>query len=511
MDAETKPQIGLDAIATAGFRATAEADAVGQKLKDSLGFGAFYVPARLAIARSLSLPDAAPVPKGEAGRVIKGDTLFGSGADLAAWMALIVEHSGRMPADLPELQGWVKAHWARGMALLEIVLDDTGGDSAEFWRRIADAALPAGAAREPGPGGTPHADEALPAAISLRIGSVAEDTASGETVHWPLNAPGGNANAAFMGASGSGKTRTLTEMLRALRAATPIPLLAFDFKGDLTDDKNALDRAFGGTVLQPPNQPIPLDVLSLADRSPMGVGLAAQRLRDSLATLKGSGFGAVQKELLGEAAERVLRAGKSPMLADVRDALMAVYSERGRKEDGAISSLRDLARFPLFAPELAPAEFFRRSWVIRLSADLPDLVKVAVVTLITDALDRYANSLPDAPTDDFGNRALRYAILIDEAHRILGTRLPGLSGLLRVSRSKGGAVFLSSQSPDDFSGEDDEFLEQMGLVVTFRSNADAGAIRRILGGGGNLATLGKGEAYIKIGGEKAARKLIAWR
>jgi hypothetical protein len=63
--------------------------------------------------------------------------------------------------------------------------------------------------------------------------------------------------------------------------------------------------------------------------------------------------------------------------------------------------------------------------------------------------------------------------MIDEAHQILGTKLPSLSRLIRMSRSKGGAVMLVSQSPDDFSGEDDEFLDNMGLGRSLRNQCQA--------------------------------------
>jgi DNA helicase HerA-like ATPase len=314
-----------------------------------------------------------------------------------------------------------------------------------------------------------------------------------------------------MGGVGSGKTRTAAYMLRTIREQTPVPLITFDFKGDMNDANNALDRAFEATVVAPPHQPIPLDVLALNDRNSTSIVLAAQRLRDSLAALRGGGFGAVQKLWLGDAAEQALRVKAPCRLSDVRDALKGIYADIGKREDGAITTLTDLCRFELFSPDLSPAEFFNRSWIIRLTADLPDLVKVSVVTLMTDALDRYLNSLADAPTDVTGHRALRVLCVIDEAHRILGSRLPGLSGLVRLSRSKGGAVMLISQSPDDFSGEDDDFLNEMGLVAAFRTNAAPGSVRRILGPAANLATLDKGQAWVKVGTEPASRRIIAWR
>jgi hypothetical protein len=501
----------LDEVAKSQFRATEEADRRLRPLKDMLGFGSHNIPARLAIARSLAMAEPPAAPSGEGGMSIRGQTLFGTGTDAATWLSLLVEHAGRAPRDIAEFQGWVRAHWARGAEMLGSLVDQADGNSDELWRLIVETAVPDG---RPGLGreSDPTPAEALaPIPIAVPIGEVAEDALTGSTVSWPLNAPGGSPHAAVMGGVGSGKTRTAAFMLRTIRQHVPVPLIAFDFKGDMAEDKNALDRAFEATVLAPPHQAIPLDVLAISDRSPTGITLAAQRLRDSLATLKGAGFGAVQRGLLGEAAEQALRTRTPCRFSDVRDALKQAYAQQNRREDGAVATLDDLCRFDLFRPELAPDAFFRRSWIIRLTADLPDLVKVSVVTLLTDALDRHLNSLPDAPTDAAGNRALRVLCVIDEAHRILGNRLPGLSGLIRLSRSKGGAVMLISQGPDDFSGEDDEFLNEMGLVVAFRTNADARSVRRILGPGANLATLEKGQAWVKLGAEPAPRRVIAWR
>ena len=499
--------LGLDEIATASYRTTAQADALAQRVKDTLGFGAFNIPARLAIARSLAIPDPPQAVSGDVGRSIKGDTLFGTGADLAAWVSLIVEHAGKAPETIKELQALVAAHWARGLTLLDQTIDAANNDQVAFWHAIAATTHSESAEDEELPG-----DElASPSALEIPFGPISTDVNADAPLRWRMNAAGGSPHSAVMGGVGSGKTRTATHMLRSIRKITPVPLIAFDFKGDMADDQNALHRAFEAAVITSPHQPVPLDVLSISDRSPTGITLAAQRLRDSLATLKGAGFGAQQKDALAEAAERALRMRNPCRMSDVRDALRAVYAQRSRKEDGVVATLNDLCRLPLFAHDLAPADFFRRSWIIRLTQDLPELVRVSIVTLVTDALDRYLNSMEDAPQDENGNRALRVLCVIDEAHRILGTKLPGLSGLVRLSRSKGGAVMLISQSPEDFEGEDDEFLNEMGLVAAFATNASPRAVKRILGSGANLAVLEKGQAWLKLRGEAAARRVVAWR
>jgi DNA sulfur modification protein DndE len=355
-----------------------------RRLKDILGFGNHNIPARLAIARSLSVPDQPPVAVGDAGMVIRGQNLFGTGTDAAVWVSLLAEHAGRAPKDVAELQGWVRAHWARGAIMLEALLEEASGDSDEVWRLIAENALPKGTSGPNGPRSPDWGvDEGAVVPLDIPLGEVAEDALTGDQVSWALNATGGSPHSAFMGGVGSGKTRTATFMLRATRERSPVPIIAFDFKGDMSDARNRLHDAFGATVLSPPDQPIPLDVFALADRSPNEIVKAAQRLRDSLSNLKETRFGDSQKRRLGDALEQALRSSIPCRLRDVRDALQQVYAAARAREDGAVNALIDLCRLPLFEPKLSPMEFFKRSWIINLRADVPDLFRVSIVTLFT--------------------------------------------------------------------------------------------------------------------------------
>ncbi|TCP43261.1 hypothetical protein EV662_102458 [Rhodovulum marinum] len=78
----------------------------------------------------------------------------------------------------------------------------------------------------------------------------------------------------------------------------------------------------------------------------------------------------------------------------------------------------------------------------------------------------------------------------------------------RLVRSKGGAVMLVSQSPDDFSGEDDEFLDNMGLVAAFATNAKPGAAACVVGKGANLTNLQTGQSFARF--DKTTKKIKAW-
>jgi len=267
---------------------------------------------------------------------------------------------------------------------------------------------------------------------------------------------------------------------------------------------------FEAQTVEPPREPIPLNVLALPSREKIDISEAAQRFRESFSRLKGSRLGDRQRDALYEAADRALETNEPCSLTNIRDELIRVYEDREMREDGALATFRDLCRFPLFRSELPPEEFFRRSWVIKLPPNVSEDSKTIVVNLVLDALDRYLNNLPEATISGDNARGLRIACMIDEAHQILGTKLPSLSNLIRMSRSKGGAIMLISQSPDDFSGEDDDFLSEMGLVAAFSTNAPPRNAARVLGKGANLTSLQTGQCYAKRRDDHTAKKIKAW-
>ena len=502
-------------VAAANFRTDASSDALNTAFLRRLGLRQRYLPARLAISRSLAVPAALEVLEDrDWGKTIKGDTLFGTGTTLSVWLALIVQREQQADLDTRQLVARVAAHWRRGLQLLDREWEQSEGDVARFVKGLVAAAeLPAsGSGRTIGPAG---AGASLSSGrIDVPIGEIAEDTATGERAVWPLNGPGGSPHSAIIGGVGSGKTRTAVAMLRSIREQAEVPLLAFDFKGDLGTDASGggyrIDELFGAETLEPPRAPIPLDVLSLRSGDKIDIAEAAGRFRESFSRLKGSRLGDRQRTDLHEAASRALARERPCELQHIRDALLRVYAEQDMKADGAVATMQEICRFPLFEPIHDPATFFQQSWVIKLPPNAAEDSRTIVVNLVLDALDRYLNSLTDSGTGADGSRGLRILCMVDEAHRVLGSKLPALSNLIRMSRSKGGAVMLISQSPDDFSAEDDEFLSEMGLVAAFATNAPPRNAARILGKGANLGRLKTGECFAKWRGDQAAKTIKAW-
>lgn len=500
------------ALNNAAFRTSRAADKVSEWLQQKLGQRNRNVIARLAIARSLALAELPPpIPRDEDdedGPVIKGQNLFGD--DLAPWVALLVERSELAEPSTKTLQDLVSRHWRRGIHLLR---DEWKECHSEFDRFILQLAG-RGGLREgngPLPVGLASAGTFLPAAVpvNLTIGSPGLDVQTQQPVQWLLNGRGNSPHIAVMGTLGTGKTRLAMEMLRQARRQTGCPIVLFDMaKGDLASDQDLI-REIGAEVVRAPSAPVPLDVLYTPDTTSAEITNAAMRFRESFQRVTANAPGGAQLDALRDAAQRALSGAKPVRISDVRDRLREVYSEKRRRDDVVVATFNDLMSWNLFEPKFAPAQFFSRSWIIDVH-EATETAQRLIVFLVLDALYTYLKLLPDSEMDAQKHRALRVILGIDEARKVLGYKQPSLVGLVRESRSKGGVVMLISQSPDDFDAEDDNFLENIGLGVCFRTNARARALTAMLGQTVDLGSLPNGVCVTRLVGGHGVTRIKAW-
>jgi len=491
----------------ASYATSVQGDELNTEFMGKLGVKSRNYVARLALARSCSIAEPPPALPDSAGtgKVIKGANLFGD--DYRMWIGLLVEHRGEQTPSLPELQDVVRRHWARGMTLLEADWKEVNGDFEEFLRLLAAKAgikaegkgVPRGRGRDVF---VPRAG-----AVSVRIGEIGLDLQSQQHVEWLVNGPGTSPHFALLGTLGSGKTRTGTTMIRSMHRQSGCPIILLDMaKGDLAADK-ALVSELGAEVVDPPRKPVPLDVLQVASQDPSDILTGAMRFRESFARVPSSRLGGAQVDALRDAAQRALTRHHPTRIVDVRDRLREVYAEKRRKDDVAIATFNDLTGWSLFEPKFSAAEFFSRSWIIDLHS-ATETAQRLVVFLLLDALYGYLSQLPDAPLDQKGHRALRIVLGIDEARKVLGYEQASLIGLVRESRSKGGVIGLMSQSPDDFAGEDENFLENIGLGACFRTNARSSMLTAMLGQPVDLAGLANGVCVTRLAGQLL--RIQAW-
>lgn len=467
----------LEQVLLAGFQTSAEADRRTEQLRSSLGLSAKNRIARLAIGRSLS---EASFPTGAidgSGRPIKGDVLFGLN-ELPLWVGLMLTHfkktNPRAELTLPILQDMVKRHWDRGVSLLMEDWDEAGEDYNRFVdvlvRRRAN--LP-----ETGSGnfttqaipsdGAWEANGREPAPILVDLG---QEVDSDESFRWKVNGVGYSPHVAVMGQAGSGKTRTMLEMLVQVRKQSGAPIILLDLgKGDLANRQDFIN-AIDARVLRVPEEPIPLNMFYGSDDSDLTASDAIMGFRDSFSKVMQSKAGAVQLESMKDALRPLFTRHKNISLDDISQALRDFYDDRKLKTDSVISTISDLTERTIFQPEMSPSRFFSQSWIITF-ANAHDTQKNLAAYLLLDALNTFLKRTPEAPQDAQGHRAVRAVLAVDEARHLLASRHKALSDNIRLHRSKGLMVALASQSPDDYDGAGDDYLENIGLPVCFKTNA----------------------------------------
>jgi DNA sulfur modification protein DndE len=136
-------ELDLAELARTDFRTTKKADAINSRFQNLLGMPYRYGPARLAIGMSLAreeVPSLTPESPEVFGKPIKGETLFGTGADLATWLALIVQHSTQEALTKKDLQAAVALHWARGIELMWGMWEGAGEDFDQFLAQVVKRA-----------------------------------------------------------------------------------------------------------------------------------------------------------------------------------------------------------------------------------------------------------------------------------------------------------------------------------------------------------------------------------
>lgn len=502
-----------EAVWKGQFRPTEESYEFEERLRKKLGLGNRYESARLLIGRSLAEPHpVAPLGPGvkPSAKAIAGEFLFGEQIDL--WIAALVLDGDLKPdASVEDFRNLVEAHWARGFQLLRDEFERCDGDEVRLVSLLADL-LPEGTAPGTAGGGLPPSSAGE---VRVKVGSVSVTHPGGKPVEWVVNGQGTSPHIAFMGSVGKGKTTTAMQMAREVIARSGIPFLVIDPKGD-----EVILRAIeplGGTVIEVGQQPIPLDFLPSAGGGHVSVQNAAMRLRDTIVRCCKSP-GDLQQDLLRTAIENVIQEGAGRDLDTIKEAYEHQLHQAGKPSDSIVSRLNELTGMSCFSPDLPPAEFFRRSWVISLKALQSDELKRLVVLLVLDATAAYVLSQEDSPMLG-GFRALRHLLLVDEARKILmEKKYQSLSDLVRLSRSKGEVVMLLSQDPSDFEGQVDDFTTQLGAVVAFACAQTQRGLRALRGVYGRALQanefadtwLPDGVAFCKLPGREPER-ITCWQ
>ena len=464
-------QIDVTKMLLAGFSCSKQAEEQAKELK--LGFQTHYQLARLAIGRSLGETDYPSSAPDARGRPLKGSQLFGNTGEELLWIALLVtnfrQHLPKEELTLEAIQSLVRDHWHRGVSLLLEDWREAEGRYEKFIDILITrrALLPQESGSGNGDDG--HAEWiGKNGPVWLRLGQLADEN---RDALWLANGMGYAPNIALMGQAGSGKTRTMLKLLSQAQEQSGAPVILLDLgKGELANNTE-LAKQLDAEVLRVPEQAIPLDMFHRIEEIDNAAHVL-QAFRDSFERAMASKPGAKQLDAFREALKPLFTHQERITLPQIKQALDRYYSENKLKTDSVTATINDLIQFKLFEPEESPDDFFQRNWIITFG-NATDTSKKLAGFLLIDALHNYLKRCPEASLDTEGHRSLRLLLAVDEARSMLGSRHPGLSNLLRLHRSKGLCVMLASQSPDDYEGAADDYLEQIGLPVCFRTNANS--------------------------------------
>ena len=183
---------------------------------------------------------------------------------------------------------------------------------------------------------------------------------------------------------------------------------------------------------------------------------------------------------------------KNISLPDINSIINDYYTENDLPHDSVTSTMHDLTIHNIFEPVHSPESFFSKSWIISF-ANARDTDKIFSLCLLLSSLNLYLKKCPEASLTDTGFRKLRLILAIDEARTVLNLKHPALSENIRLHRSKGLSVFLCSQSPDDYDGKSDDYLENIGLPICFTTNATSSKVlKNMFHDNVNFSTLDKG-------------------
>jgi len=455
--------------AVAKIRTSVESEQAFKKLREATGLP-FATLARLALARSIAQAPDLNIDeyRDETGQEFNRYSLLGD-VDLL-FRSLIVLAAQRRLSEEEIVHYYIKAHVDHGAKLLLSRLQEVGSGE----ELLADLAM--------GAQGSKITPVTLPAeAVGSCVSTVGEEVGTGTPVICEFNNTKRTANPhlAIVGIPGTGKTQILLKILSDIlsnRVAGLPSMIFLDYKGDVSANQRFVEVS-GAKTYKLPFEKLPVNPFLLREYSRQDIKLSAEEKAESFSSYQR--LGPVQRGNLSKAIENAYANRQNvsmpfPDFKELAEELAAVYEEGGVRHDTLHETVRKLSEFNLFwdhQSERPPADPLWKESLIANLSPLPAL-KELVAFLVVERLYREMAALPDAPIDQkTGVRQLRCILAIDEAHNYLPRRNVFLERLIREGRSKGFAIFLSSQSPNDYDRGDFNYAELLQFVLVLRCTA----------------------------------------
>lgn len=301
-----------------------------------------------------------------------------------------------------------------------------------------------------------------------------------------------NNHIAVAGNSGTGKTQFALQLLHeiTIKSNHHINFIYLDFKGlkdgDLVEMKPFFDET-QTMFIKAPNTPFPLNPLSFIDCiNDVNKQMGIDKLVDIIG--KYSNIGIKQRGELREATNEAFltkKLGEYPNFSEIYEQLLDIVGER---RDTLTEIIEELSRYKVFEEQRdkKAKNFLNQNVYLSLSGDLSNSVRFTSLFLIINYIYNIFMNMENTPVEN-GYRAMRYVLLIDEAHTIFKEKKYQdiLEKILREIRSKGVSVILLSQGIEEFNQKTFDFSSmcEISFLLDVKDKNNTKAINKFLGFG----------------------------
>lgn len=297
-----------------------------------------------------------------------------------------------------------------------------------------------------------------------------------------------NNHIAIAGNSGTGKTQFALYLLREICELSNhlVNFIYLDFKGLKDDDVNQMKPFFERTqttFIDVPNNPFPINPLSFIDCiNDTNKAMGIDKFTDIVC--KYSNLGQKQKGSLRSAIKECFdekKPGDYPNFKEINEKLLEFV---GDKRDSLTEIIDDLSRYNVFSEEKNANKFINQNIYLSLSGDLSASVRFTSLFLIINYIYNVFMNMENTAVEN-GCRAMRYVLLIDEAHVIFKEKKYHdiLEKILREIRSKGVSVVLLSQGVEEFNQSSFDFSSmcEISFLLDVKDKNNTKAINKFLG------------------------------
>jgi DNA sulfur modification protein DndE len=383
------------------------------------------------------------------------------------FIALICQHYGLYKTD-DNIPKYIKLHIDHGLELMDTIFQDNYNYTffdflVEYIEKGTLALTDLNVSLDAVRNNQQHIEKSFYAnPIKIQIG---KNLNNDEPLYLNLNDTKlyNNCHISVAGNSGTGKTLFALEFLSQIyeQSNGHVNFIYLDFKGLKQDDVKRMDKFFQNTrtnFVDIPQTPFPVNPLTFIDNiNEVNKTMGIDKFVDIVC--KYSNLGIKQKGKLREATYNTFieqKGGLYPTLEQINERLQEIV---GDKKDTLTEIMDELSRYKIFIDDPKnELNFLNSNLYLSLSGDLSNSVRFTSLFLIINYLYNTFMNMDNSPVEN-SVKALRYVLLIDEAHVLFKEKKYQdiLEKLLREIRSKGVSVVLLSQGIDEYNQPNFDF------------------------------------------------------